>query len=68
MTKADPFGRETRFGRFAPIVLPVLAILAARAATHTEWAATNTMLAALLFCWVVAWIAFALSVWGVMAK
>ena len=54
MTKADPVGRETRFGRFAPIVLPVLVILAARAATHTEWAATNTMLAALLFCWVVA--------------
>lgn len=40
--------------RFAPIILPLAAIAAARAVTVSEWAAANAALAALLFAWIVA--------------
>lgn len=40
--------------KFAPIVLPLAAIAAARTMTFTDWAAANATLAALLFAWVVA--------------
>ena len=43
-----------RLIRFAPIVLPLLAIVLARAMTHSEWAAANAGLATLLFGWIVA--------------
>ena len=43
-----------RLIRLAPIVLPIIAIALARAMTHTEWAAANAWLAALLFAWIVA--------------
>lgn len=40
--------------RFAPILLPLAAIGAARLLTYSDWAAANATLAALLFAWVVA--------------
>ena len=43
-----------RLIRLAPVVLPLLAIMLARATTFTDWAAANSVLAALLFAWIVA--------------
>ncbi|MBO6768830.1 MAG: hypothetical protein JJ901_11100 [Erythrobacter sp.] len=45
---------SARLTGLAPIVLPILAIALARAMTHTDWAAANAVLAALLFAWIVA--------------
>ena len=45
---------SARLIRFAPIVLPLIAIALARAMTHTAWAAAHAWLAALLFAWIVA--------------
>jgi len=46
--------RTARLTGLAPVILPALAILAARGMTYTDWAAANAALAALLFAWVVA--------------
>lgn len=40
--------------KYAPYILPVLAIGLARTLTYTDWAAANASLAALLFAWLVA--------------
>ena len=45
---------SARLTGLAPIVLPLIAIALARAMTHSEWAAANAWLAALLFAWIVA--------------
>lgn len=43
-----------RVRTFAPIVLPLLAIAAARSASYSDWAAANATLAALLLLWIAA--------------
>lgn len=45
---------SARLTGLAPIILPIIAIALARAMTHTDWAAANSGLAALLFGWIVA--------------
>lgn len=45
---------SARLTGLAPIILPIIAIALARAMTHTDWAAANVGLAALLFGWIVA--------------
>lgn len=46
--------KTNRARRFAPILLPLAAIVAARAFTFSDWAAANATIAALLFAWIVA--------------
>ncbi|VVT02128.1 hypothetical protein [Erythrobacter sp. EC-HK427] len=50
MTSARPIVLARKF---APFVLPVIAIGLARLMTYTDWAAANATLAALLFAWIV---------------